>query len=536
MCIDGGVADRHFRWNSETVSLLRHNFDWLLVGLVPLGFVASAAYNHPDTTYSGSLGRLSLIALTLGFALFFARVLGPRKGALRNLIAERPDGWFSRSRRLWYPLAVATPLVLAALTAVGYIHTAGVLLGSLVSSMYLFLAITVIHQLIVRWLGLTRRRLALQAALGRRAARAAEEADQNEESGTTAAGTDELEAVDYASLDEQTRRLINTLLFIGGAVTMWAIWANVLPAFAIFEEVALWHQKGVVDGEERIIPVTLADIGLVLVIVFVATLAVKNLPALLEILLLSRLSLSPGSRYAVTTMTGYLITAVAVFAAFGTLGLSWGQLQWLVAALGVGIGFGLQEIVANFISGIIILFERPIRVGDVVTVGDTTGAVAKIRIRATTIRNWDKQELLVPNKEFITGRLLNWTLSDTLNRVVIPVGVDYGSDIPLALKLLEEAVRENENVLNDPAPLFTFEGFGDNALNLVVRCYLQSLDNRLATISALHQSINEKLRAAGISIAFPQRDVHLSTARPLDVRVHQTWPEKAEPGRRKGAG
>jgi potassium efflux system protein len=106
-----------------------------------------------------------------------------------------------------------------------------------------------------------------------------------------------------------------------------------------------------------------------------------------------------------------------------TIGAQWSQLQWLVAALGVGIGFGLQEIVTNFISGLIILFDRPVRVGDIVTVGDTDGVVTKIRIRATTIRNWDRKELLVPNKEFITGRLLNWSLSDQMTRVVIIVGV-----------------------------------------------------------------------------------------------------------------
>jgi potassium efflux system protein len=154
--------------------------------------------------------------------------------------------------------------------------------------------------------------------------------------------------------------------------------------------------------------------------------------------------------------------------------------------------------------------------------------VSKIRIRATTIRNWDKQELLVPNKEFITGRLLNWTLSDNLNRVVITVGVDYGSDVTRALELLEQAAREHEHVLEDPAPLITFEGFGDNALTLVLRCYLESLDNRLAATSELHQSINEKFRAAGISIAFPQRDVHLSTVEPLDVRVHKKSRETIE--------
>jgi potassium efflux system protein len=126
-----------------------------------------------------------------------------------------------------------------------------------------------------------------------------------------------------------------------------------------------------------------------------------------------------------------------------TLGISWGRVQWLVAALSVGIGFGFQEIVANFISGLIILFERPVRVGDVVTIGDTTGTVTKIRIRATTVRNWDHQELLVPNKQFITGQLLNWTLSDALNRIVIRLGVDYNADVRLALRLMAEAVAED---------------------------------------------------------------------------------------------
>jgi len=529
LCMPGGVADRHFRWSGGVLTLLRHNFDWLLVALVPLGFIAVAAHSSPDPTYGSSLGRVAMILLTVGLAVFFARVLNPRRGAIRNLIREHPEIWLNRLRKIWYPMVVAIPLVLAILTAIGYLYTAGILLRSMVSSMYLVLVLTVVHQLIIRWLILTRRRIALQGALERRAAMAVGEARQAVDEGEhETARAEAPEEIDLASLDEQTRRLLNSLLFIGGAVALWLIWAHVLPAFGVFEGVALWHHTGVVDGSETVVPVTLADIGLVLVIALTAVVAARNLPALLEILLLSRMALSPGSRYAVKTLTAYVITAVAALTIFSTLGLSWGQVQWLVAALGVGIGFGLQEIVANFISGIIILFERPVRVGDIVTIGDTTGTVSRIQIRATTIRNWDKQELLVPNKEFITGRLLNWTLSDTTNRIVIPVGVDYGADVPLALALLEKAAAEEERVLEDPAPLITFEGFGDNALNLVLRCYLASLDNRLAIISALHQSINDKFRSAGISIAFPQRDVHLSTAHPLDVRIHRTRPEAAD--------
>jgi potassium efflux system protein len=129
---------------------------------------------------------------------------------------------------------------------------------------------------------------------------------------------------------------------------------------------------------------------------------------------------------------------------------------------------------------------------------------------------------LVPNKEFITGRLLNWTLSDQLNRVVIPVGIEYGSDTRKALALLSEAAAEHPLVLDDPEPMITFEGFGDNALNLVLRCYLETLDFRLAAISELHQAIDDKFRAAGIGIAFPQRDIHLRSAEPIEIRMRRT--------------
>ena len=279
-----------------------------------------------------------------------------------------------------------------------------------------------------------------------------------------------------------------------------------------------------VDGEEKRLPITLADAGLAILIVVATLVAARSLPALLEIALLQRIQVSPGSRYAITTLSSYGIGALGLLLAFNTIGANWSQIQWLVAALGVGIGFGLQEIVANFISGLIILFERPIRVGDVVTVGDTDGVVTRIRIRATTIRNWDRKELLVPNKEFITGRLLNWSLSDQINRIVIIVGVAYDSDVERALELIGEVAREHAEVLDDPSPMVSFEGFGDNSLTLLLRCYLASLDNRLATITDLHKAINRKFKAAGIVIAYPQRDLHLDTSRPLDIRIQRGDP------------
>ncbi|NKN33936.1 mechanosensitive ion channel [Marichromatium bheemlicum] len=518
LCITGGVADRHFRWSTATLARIRHAIDWFSGYIVPIALVTIAAYDYNNPAHTGDLMRLTLVACMIGFTAFFWHLLSPSKGLFKGILAEHPQGWLNRLRLLWFPLVVGAPLALAGLALAGYVYTAGILFRSLVGQTWLVLTLLVVHQTIVRWLIVTRRRLALQAALERQAARRAQ---SNEPSVPTEVLQLEEAEPDLAAMDEQTRRLINASIFFAAVVGLWITWSDVLPAFSMFERFALWHYEGTIDGVSQMVPVTAADIGLVLVIIFVTMVAAKNLPALIEILLLQSDVVSAGGRYAIKTLASYTITAVAFLLAFSTLGLSWSQVQWLVAALSVGIGFGLQEIVANFISGLIILFERPVRVGDIVTIGETTGVVTNIQIRATTIRNWDKQELLVPNKEFITERLLNWSLTDQQNRVTIPVGIAYGSDTRQALEILTQVAEQHEKVLEDPAPLISFEGFGDDALTLVMRCYLDSLDGRIAIITELHQAIYDRFNEAGIEIAFPQRDVHLSAHTPLDVRLHR---------------
>jgi potassium efflux system protein len=510
LCLSGGVADRHFRWSTAILDPIRQNFAWATLVLPPLGLVAGTFVIHPDPGFSGTLGRLSMLALILAFTAFTVRLIDLRHGVFAATLSAHPQHWFSRLRIFWYSALLAVPIFLAGLTLNGYLYTSGMLIEALISELWLILALVVIHQLIVRWLIVTRRGLALKAALEKHVNR---DDDATNNAGIT--DTPAEDSVDLAALDEQTRRLINSMIVIAGAMGLWLIWSEVLPALSLLDHITLWDYSSTVDGVETLIPVTLADIGLLMLIVLAVIIAARNLPALLEIILLRHTEISPGMRYTVTTLTGYVITALGMLLVFGALGLSWGQIQWLIAALSLGIGFGLQEIVANFISGLIILFERPIRVGDVVTIGDTTGEVTRIQIRATTIRNWDKQELLVPNKEFITGRLLNWTLSDKINRLTIEVGVAHGSDTRKALALLVEVATKNPRVLDDPEPLVTFERFGDSALTLVLRCYLGALDYRLTVISELSQAIDDKFRAAGIRIAFPQRDVHLYARDPI---------------------
>jgi potassium efflux system protein len=291
-----------------------------------------------------------------------------------------------------------------------------------------------------------------------------------------------------------------------------------------------------VDGVTRLMPITLVNVMMAIVAIVITFVAARNLPGVLEISLLKYLPLDAGARYAFSTICRYAVSTVGIIIAFNYIGVSWSSLKWLVAALSVGLGFGLQEIVANFVSGLIILFERPIRVGDIVTVDNVDGVVSRIRIRATTITNWDRKEYIVPNKDFVTGRLLNWTLTNPISRIVLKVGVAYGSDTQLARELLLKVARGTPGVLDDPAPVAIFDEFGDNALNFTLRCYLPNLDNRLATTNELHMAIDREFRKAGITIAFPQRDVHFDTESPLQLRITSDKQEAAKTGLPKAFG
>jgi len=512
LCVPGGVAERHFHWPDNVPQQLRREFNFLKVTFLPAVFITVLVIYNSGGALGVGFERLAQMAALVLLAVFFYRLSGV---ALRHLSHSAP-----RVRQLYMVLTVLVPLLLAGLTFAGYFYTAGMLATSLIATLWFVFGLVVLHQLAVRWLLLAQRRIFLQTVRKRlEAARQEGKSGANEIEGITLE-VEEPE-IDLMALREESRKLLNTVLVIIGVVGFWFIWSELLPAFGVLKEIVVWHHDVIEAGEERLAPITLADIGQAILIAIAAFVAVKRLPALLEIVLLQRFKMTSGSRYTVTALTTYAIVALGALLFFKTIGADWSKLQWLFAALSVGIGFGLQEIVANFISGLIILFERPIRVGDVVTVGDTDGVVTRIRIRATTIKNWENQELLVPNKEFITGRLLNWSLSDQTTRIKVPVGVAYGSDVQKAMQLMDQAARENVNVLADPAPSVIFEAFGDNTLNLVLRCFVGTQNVRMSTITELHQAVNRKFNDAGIVIAFPQRDVHLDTTRPLDIRIRR---------------
>ncbi|MCG8003735.1 MAG: mechanosensitive ion channel [Candidatus Thiodiazotropha lotti] len=511
LCLPDGIGIRHLRWNSQICSALTKELRWLIPVAIPLRFIVTLSEGDYLSVDTQNIGRLAIIALMV-ITLFFVHRLLNKKGLLFQTWQRiNPNAILVQLQFLWFPLLLLIGLGIAIAGSIGYLNLSIRLLKLLELTFWFFVGLFILKELLLRYLFIAERRLRYENALQRREElRQQREQEQQQLEDESTVITAEIPEINFDTLSEQAKRLVRFGYLFGSVVGTWLIWSDFLPALDFLTTIQLpFTATQVVDGIVTEGSLTLNDIFIGIIILVFTILAAKNLPGILEITLLQRLPLETGARYALTTLLQYLIAGIGFITAFSTIGFQWSSIQWLVAALGVGLGFGLQEIVANFVSGIILLFERPIRVGDVVTLDDTTGVVSKIRIRATTITNYDKQEMLIPNKEFITGRVINWTLSDKINRIIITVGIAYGSDVKQAMKLMIEAAEENENVLTEPKPVATFEAFGDSALNLLLRVYLGSMDNRLATITALHESINQKFNQAEISIPFPQRDIHI---------------------------
>ncbi|MGE3173411.1 MAG: mechanosensitive ion channel domain-containing protein [Planctomycetota bacterium] len=502
-----GLGEAHFRWQSTTLRLLRRNAPLLVPVALPIAFVLGMLTSRGDEAWLGSLGSLLLLAMFALLLVVAWRLLHPSRGLIGGAVARRP-GALHRFRVAWFVLALGTVTTLLGMAVLGYDYTALQLSRRLLFTVAAVLAGVLINSLVVRGLVLERRRLQIRQAQERMAAQ-----KSTDGAPTSAEVAPPVEDIDPQSLARQTQALLRGALVIAVLIVAFRIWVDVLPALGILRNIELWT----VDDASGSTPIriTLADVLLSLFTLFAAVVAARNVPALLELLVLQRFRMPAGERNAITTLTRYGIVIVGVVLAFSAIGVGWSKVQWLLAAVSVGLGFGLQEIFANFVSGLILLFERPIRVGDLVSVGDVIGRVNRIRIRATTIVDWDRKELVVPNREFVTGRFVNWTLTDSVVRWVIPVGVAYGSDTEQALRLLDRAAAESPFVLEDPRPEAVFVGFGDSTLNLHLRVFvdMSALDYRWMT--DLHQAIDRLFREHGIEIAFPQRDVNLKAAGPL---------------------
>ncbi|NVZ61487.1 mechanosensitive channel MscK [Pseudomonas gingeri] len=486
----GGVAELHFHWEKPQVEFLQ---GWVRrLGFVVMALVAvvAVAEHQPASLADDVLG----IAVVLTCYALMAWLLS------RLLLGSPNHHSASLFRKLVGVVFTALPIALFVAVCFGYYYTALKLSDRLINTLYLLMFWLVIEATFVRGLAVAARRLAYQRALSKR--QAAKEAGDGEP-------VLEEPTLDIEQVNQQSLRLIRLALLGGFVAALYWVWSDLITVFSYLDNITLYEYTSGTGAAMSMVPITIGNVIGALAIVGITFALARNLPGLLEVLVLSKLELAQGSAYATTTLLSYVIAGIGFVSTLSTLGVSWDKLQWLVAALSVGLGFGMQEIFANFISGIMILFERPVRIGDTITIGTLSGTVSKIRIRATTITDFDRKDIIVPNKTFITGQLINWSLTDTVTRVTLKLGVDYGSDLDRVKELLLKAARDNPRVLKEPEPHVYFLNFGESTLDHELRMHVRDLGDRNPVIDEVNRFINREFKKEHINISFRQMEVYL---------------------------
>lgn len=302
----------------------------------------------------------------------------------------------------------------------------------------------------------------------------------------------------------RTVRVVLTVITVAGVVLVTLGTFGLLPTLRSAVE-------SLIGGTLEVGTVSIAGnaVATALAVAF-ATFVLTGLTGfILDREIVPRLQLRPGAGYAIVTFTRWAIVIAGTALTLGALGIDMAKLTLLASAVGVGIGFGLQNVVNNFVSGLILIVERPVGVGDLVEVGPLSGEVKRIGIRSSIVRTYQGAEVIVPNSELVSKEVVNWTRSDRQRRYDLDVGVAYGSEPEQVMRLLLEAAKEVPQIMKSPAPLATFKGFGDSSLDFRLLAWVHSVDVGLEAQNALRVAILRKLDEAGIVMPFPQRDVHI---------------------------
>lgn len=506
-----GLFVVHFGWPRSRVARGLRSYLMSIGLIVPLIMALIMFDNLNDREFSGSLGRLCFMLICGALAVV---TLSLKRAGIPLYVDKTGSGDNMVNRMLWN-LLLSAPLAAMLAAAVGYLATAQALLARLETSVAIWFLLLVVYHIIRRWMLIQRRRLAFDRARHRRAEILAQRA-RGEEEQAHATSTEGAVEVDESELDldaisAQSLRLVRSILMLIALLSVIVLWSEIHSAFGFLENISLWDVTSTVQGVESLEPITLGAVLIAILVFIITTQLVRHLPALLELALLQHLDLTPGTGYAITTITKYLLMLFGGLVGFSMIGIEWSKLQWLVAALGVGLGFGLQEIFANFISGLIILFEKPIRIGDTVTIRDLTGSVTKINTRATTISDWDRKEIIVPNKAFITEQFINWSLSDSVTRVVLTVPAPSDANSEEVTQLLYTAAERCTLVIDNPPPEVFLVDLQQGIQLFELRIYAAEMGHRMPLRHEIHQLILQGFREHGIDLPFPPFQMRLES-------------------------
>ncbi|HCB0454980.1 TPA: miniconductance mechanosensitive channel MscM [Klebsiella quasipneumoniae subsp. quasipneumoniae] len=528
-----GLFIAHFGWPRNRVAKAMRYYLMSIGLIVPLIMALIMFDNLNDREFSASLGRLCFLLICGALAVV---TLSLKHAGIPLYLDKEGNGDNMVNRLLWN-LMLGAPLVAMLAAAVGYLATAQALLARLETSVAIWFLLLVVYHIIRRWMLIQRRRLAFDRARHRRAEILAQRARGEDEpvhvSSPEGSVETEVSEVDLDAISTQSLRLVRSLLMLIALLSVIVLWSEIHSAFGFLENISLWDVTSTVQGVESLEPITLGAVLIAILVLIITTQLVRNLPALLELAILQHLDLTPGTGYAITTITKYLLMLIGGLVGFSMIGIEWSKLQWLVAALGVGLGFGLQEIFANFISGLIILFEKPIRIGDTVTIRDLTGSVTRINTRATTISDWDRKEIIVPNKAFITEQFINWSLSDSVTRVVLTVPAPVDADTEEVTKILIAAAHRCPLVIDTPAPEAFLVDLQQGIQIFELRIFAAEMGHRMPLRHEMHQLILAGFREHGIDMPFPPFQMRLES---IDGRQSSKTMTSAGKTSRRTAG
>ena len=492
-----GLAFRHFGMPQESNRIFQRIIKQS-IWIVGLLLVSSIPSQIDEIGYlNDAIGQvMSIIALAL--CLFVVRPLLNR--AIREYQkAKKEEGATNTSIslfRLLRLILVIVPISLIILIILGYYYTAVYLITHLLNSYFVILLWVFGRYFAYRFVAISARRLAYRRLQDKRR-KLREQVLEN--------GTKEDETIKLSVVNQQIYRVTDLIGWVVLFVSLYVIWSDLISVAYYLDGVILWESN---EGNQ-VESVTLLNLMRASLYVVITYVLIKNIAGILEVTVFSKMPLSKGTPQTIITMLTYIIVTFGSVSAFSALGISWTKIQWIFTALSVGLGFGVREIFGSFVSGSILLFERPIRVGDKVTVGQYTGIITKIRLRSTTLLNSDHMEVVLPNQAFVTDRFINWTLNNTITRLQIFFKVSYDADLDLMRRLLQQAVNEAPKVLSEPKVEINMLHFGDNALEHELVVFVGELGDRIETMNFLQYRINQLFRENGIRFALNQLDVHL---------------------------
>ena len=500
-----GILVRHFGFAKESAASLQDVTKRIIVSVVLL-LNTSIFSNVMDTGLANDvLGEINtIVALLFCIVIIAPRFIRTEK-SLSSTTTDKRDRTIFKIVRILLQLV---PVILIALIALGYYYTALNLITHIINTYIAWVVWSLVRHTIYRGVTVASRRLAYRRLQEKRQQKQ-QDLNDGSPSDDVVVITEQEEGLALNEVRSQLLRFADLFIWTALFAIFYYVWSDLVTVVSYLRDITLWQQTSTTEAGVVTETISLFNLIVALIIVVITYILVRNIQGILEVLIFSRVKLSQGTPYTITTLLTYIFVAVGGAWAFSTLGMSWSKLQWLFAALSVGLGFGMQEIFANFVSGIILLFERPIRVGDTVTINGVTGTVAKIRIRAITMIDPDRKEVIVPNKSFVTGQVINWALSNTVTRLVVSVGVAYGSDLDLVKRLLLQAAHEQPSVLKDPEPRALFLTFGASTLDHELRVYVGQVSERNDTLDALNRRVNELFAENNIDIAFNQLDIFI---------------------------